>query len=64
MVPTSSVHGIPAGSAGPLSAIATQTLPVAKALDIPRLLLSSSPPLPPTAVLIAHGLGTKVDSHH
>jgi hypothetical protein len=64
MASASSVHGIPAGSSGPLTSIATQTLTVAKALDIPRLLLSASPPLPPIAVEIAHGVGIRVDSHH
>jgi hypothetical protein len=55
-------HAIPQAAPGVLSAIEQSTLPLAKALEIPKLLASAS--LPPIAAMIAHGVGTKVDSHH
>ena len=66
MVDTASLHAIPASSPGQLNAVENSALPVAKSLDIPRLLNSATPPspLPPPPTLYDHGLGTRVDTKH
>jgi hypothetical protein len=54
---TNNLHSVPVA--------APATLPVAKALGIPRLLNSASPPpVPAPPTLYDHGIGTRVDSHH
>jgi hypothetical protein len=65
VVTSSSVHGIPTAAPGQLTAVLSSALPVAKSLEIPRLLNSAEPPpLPAPATLYDHGIGTRVDSHH
>lgn len=62
---TNNLHAVPVAVPGVLSVVDHSTLPVAKALDIPRLLNSASPPpLPAPPTLYDHGIGTRVDSHH
>lgn len=66
MVQTTNVHAIPQAAPGQLSALELSALPVAKSLEIPRLLNSATPPSPVPAppTLYDHGLGTHVDSAH
>jgi hypothetical protein len=62
---TNNLHSVPVAAPGVLSALDHATLPVAKALGIPRLLNSASPPpVPAPPTLYDHGIGTRVDSHH
>jgi hypothetical protein len=63
MVQAVNPHAIPSAAPGVLTAIQHSSLPVAEALGIPRLLASASPPLPPIAVEIAHGVGIHVSTH-
>lgn len=66
MVDTANLHAIPASSPGQLTAVENSALPVAKSLEIPRLLNSATPPspIPAPATLYDHGVGTRIDSKH
>jgi hypothetical protein len=64
MVEKTNLHAIPLAAPGQLAALERSALPIAKALDLPRLLSSASPPpIPPPSTLSDHGIGIRVDSH-
>lgn len=66
MAGANNVNAIPQAAPGQLNALENSALPVAKSLEIPRLLNSATPPspLPAPPTLYDHGLGTRVDSKH
>jgi len=62
MVQTTNLHAIPVAAPGQLTAVDLSALPVAKALEIPRLLNSAEPPPVQPPTLYDHGIGTRFDS--
>jgi len=66
MAGANNVHAIPQAAPGQLNAVEHSALPIAKSLEIPRLLNSATPPspLPPPPTLYDHGVGTRIDTKH